>query len=51
MSIKKHIKICEIMEEEKVCYAIAELIFITEICDKYNTSDIDLALAMFNAEP
>lgn len=50
MSIKRHIRVCEIMAKKNVSRLHAESIFVMEILEKYNTRDIELALDMFNAE-
>lgn len=48
--MKKELRIIEIMEKEKVSRGIAELIFLLEACEKYNTGDIRLAIDMFYSE-
>lgn len=40
-------RISEIMDELSCCHDVAEQMFLDEICDKYGTDDVDVALQMF----
>ena len=40
-------RISEIMDELSCCRDVAEQMFLDEICDKYATDDVDVALQMF----
>ena len=40
-------RISEIMDELSCCCDVAEQMFLDEICDKYGTDDVDVALQMF----
>mgnify|MGYP004520478977 FL=1 len=40
-------RISEIMDELSCCRDVAEQMFLDEICDKYGTDDVDVALQMF----
>ena len=40
-------RISEIMDELSCCRDVAEQMFLDEICDKYGTNDVDVALQMF----
>ena len=46
----KELRIAEIMDEHGCDHDVAESLFIDEICDKYETDDIDVAEAMFYAD-
>ena len=46
----KELRIMEIMDELSCDHDVAEWVFIDEICDKYETDDIDVAEAMFYAD-
>lgn len=46
----KETRIVEIMNELACDYDVAEQMFIDEICDKYQTDDIDVAETMFWAD-
>ena len=40
-------RISEIMDELSCCRDVAEQMFLDEICDKYGTDNVDVALQMF----
>ena len=46
----KELRIMEIMDELSCDHDVAESMFFDEICDKYETDDIDVAEAMFYAD-
>lgn len=43
----KELRIMEIMDKLSCDHDVAESMFLDEICDKYDTDDIDVAEAMF----
>ena len=47
---EKELRIMEIMDELSCDYDVAECMFLDEMCDKYETDDIDVAEAMFYAD-
>lgn len=46
----KELRINEIMEDMKCDHDVAESMFLDEICDKYDTDDVDVAETMFYAD-
>ena len=46
----KEIRIMEIMNELSCDHDVAECMFLDEICDKYDTDNIDIAETMFYAD-
>ena len=46
----KELRIAEIMDEHGCDHDVAESLFIDEICDKYETDDIDVAETIFYAD-
>lgn len=46
----KETRIVEIMNELACDHDVAEQMFIDEICDKYQTEDVDVAETMFFAD-
>lgn len=46
----KELRIVEIMNELKCDHDVAEQMFADEICDKYQTDDIEVAETMFFAD-
>ena len=46
----KEIRIMEIMNEFNFDHDVAECMFLDEMCDKYETDDIDVAETIFYAD-
>lgn len=46
----KELRINEIMEDMKCDHDVAGSMFLDEICDKYDTDDVDVAETMFYAD-
>ena len=47
---EKELRIMEIMDELSCDHDVAESMFLDEMCDKYETDNIDVAEAMFYAD-
>ena len=45
---EKELRIMEIMDELSCDHDVAECMFLDEMCDKYETDDIDVAEAMLS---